>query len=223
LQRIEALYKEGGISLQEYDNTRAQYDVTKANWDAVQQSVMVKAPIGGVLTNLAVQESDNVSPGEALFTISKTRKLKTHVWASEHQIGEIAVGDTATASWRDVTLRGSIVQIDLSLDTSKQAYGVLIEFDNPENRMMSGVNADIVIHGNQDNNVVMIARKNILTDGDTHYVYLAENGAAVRREVVPGRNRGLDVEIIQGLEPGDILITEGQMLLSDHTPVSVVD
>ena len=223
MQRIKALYENGGISLQEYDNTRTQYDVAKANWDAVQQSVMVKAPISGILTNLAVQESDNVSPGDVLFTISKTNKLKAHVWASEHQISDIAVGSTATASWRDITLQGSVIQVDLSLDTSKQAFGVIVEFDNPGNLMMSGITADIVIHGEQDDAAIMIARKNIFNDGVAYYVFLAENGVAVKRTIIIGRSHDLDVEVIEGLNPGDIMITEGQMLLNDNTLISVAN
>ena len=47
LARIKNLYDNGGISLQEYENTKTQYEVTKANWESVQRTVRVKAPIEG--------------------------------------------------------------------------------------------------------------------------------------------------------------------------------
>jgi membrane fusion protein, multidrug efflux system len=221
LKRIKTLYEEGGISLQEYDNTRTQHDVTKANWDAVRQAVMVKAPISGILSNLAVRESDNVKAGDVLFTVSKTGRLRTRVWASDSQIGDIAAGDSARATWGAVSLNGKVVQVELSIDPNKQAFGVEVEFDNTGNRMTSGVNAEIFITGKQRSESIMTNRKNVLSDGDSSYVFLARNGTAVKRIVGIGRSRGIEVEVVSGLAPGDSLITEGQMLLEDNTKISV--
>ena len=222
LERIKNLYENGGISLQEYDNTRTQFNVAKANWETVRQSVAVKAPISGILTNLAVRVSDNVEAGDILFTIAKTNKLKTRIWASEHQIADIHVGGGATALWQDITLQGKVTQVDLSLDTSKQAFGVVVEFDNTESGVMSGVNAEVVIRG-ETADVIMTARKNVLSDSDSFCVYLAENDVAVKRTVTLGRNRGVDVEILDGLKQGDVLITEGQTLLEDNSKISIKD
>ena len=221
LKRIQNLYENGGISLQEYDNTRTQTDVARANWETVQQTVTVKAPISGVITNMAVREADNVEPGDVLFTVANTTKLKTWIWASEGQISEIQVGSRATATWQGITIEGKVVQVDLSLDTSKQAFGVVVEFDNPGNRMKSGVNAEVVIQGKDSADVIMTDRKNVLSDGDDHYVYVVENDVAVKRGVSHGRSKGIDVEIIDGLNPGDVLITEGQMLLEDNMKITI--
>jgi len=223
LGRIRSLYENGGISLQEYDNAKTQFEVSKANWETVQQTVTVEAPISGILTNLAVRESDNVNPGDILFTISKTEKLKTRLWISEGQIADIHVGNTATASWQGKTLGGSVVQVDMSLDDKQQAFGAVIEFDNPGMNMMSGVNAEVVIHGKRNDNTVITARKNILWDDESWYVFVAQNDVAVRREVSLGRSRGIDIEITGGLNPGDTLITEGQSLLEDNTNIRVIN
>ena len=79
LQRMKNLYENGGISLQEYENTKTQFQVTKANWQAVQQSVKVKAPISGIITQIDVQESDNVRREDKLFTVSQTHRLKARL------------------------------------------------------------------------------------------------------------------------------------------------
>jgi len=223
LKRIQNLYEDGGISLQELDNTKTQYEVANANWDAVQQTVAVKAPISGIVTNIAVRESDNVKPGDKLFTISQTQKLKTRIWASELQIADIHVGNTATALWRNITLKGKVVQVNMSLDSKKQAFGVVVEFDNPDFRMMSGINAEIIIHGNDSGISITTERKNILNEGESYYVFLAHNDMAVKREVRPGRNKGMYVEILHGLNHGDTLITEGQMLLENNTKIKITN
>ncbi|MBN1291504.1 MAG: efflux RND transporter periplasmic adaptor subunit [Candidatus Latescibacteria bacterium] len=223
LKRIKNLYENGGISLQEYDNTKTQFEVAKANWDAVRQTVTVKAPITGVLTNIAVRETDYVKSGDKLFTIAKTQKLKAWIWVSEHQIADMEVGGKATALWQDSTLSGKVVQVDMSLDTVKQAFGVVAEFDNPGYRVMSGVNAEVILHGKEATTSIVTPRKNVFNDGVSNYVFLAQNGVAVKREVTLGRSKGIDVEILQGVNPGDTLITEGQMLLKNDIKINIAN
>ena len=222
LGRFKNLYENGGISLQDYDSAQTQFNVAQANWDAVQQTVTVKAPISGVLTNIAVRLADHVKQGDALFTIARTDSLKVHIWATEHEITDITEGNRATAEWQNTVLEGTIVQVDRSLNEARQAFGVIAEFDNPGSRVLSGVNANVVIYGAKTEGAVITARKNVLHDGDTHYVYIAQNGVARKREVHIGRNIGIDVEVLDGLVPGDTLITEGLSLLEDNADITVV-
>ena len=222
LARIKNLYDSGGISLQEYENTKTQYEVTKANWESVQRTVRVKAPIAGVITQIAVRESDNVKSGDKLFTIADTRRLKAEVWVTENQASTISKGAPATATWRDVTITGKIVQLDTSLNPNRQAFGAIIEFANPGGRMKNGVNAEILVSGGAKGSTVVIDRKNVRMDGDSSFVFVARDSLAEKRPVTLGGRQEMNVEVIRGLEPGDRLITKGQMLLEDKTKIRIV-
>ncbi len=222
LKRIKNLYDNGGISLQEYENTKTQYDVIKANWDAIQKAVSVQAPIAGIITGIDVRESDNVKSGDKLFTVSNTKKLKAELWANEDQTRGIVKGASATAVWRDVTITGRVVQTDLSLNPKKQGFGVVIEFDNPGQKMKNGVNAEIHVNERSGAQVVLIDRKNVRSEGDSSIVFVAVDSMAVKRNVTLGRRHDADVEVVRGLVAGDRLITEGQMLLSDKTKIRIV-
>jgi RND family efflux transporter MFP subunit len=219
LRRIKNLYDNGGISLQEYENTKTQYEVTRANWDAIQRSIRVKAPIGGTITRLNVRKSDPVRPGDALFTIADTRTLKAEVWATEEQMNNTRKGVSATAVWRDITLRGRIVQADLSLDQKRNAFKLVMEFTNPDVHMPAGVNAEIRIRAGKGSQAMIIDRKNVRMEGDSAFVFVARDSMAVKQPVVLGRRYEMNVEVIRGLEPGDSLITAGLMLLEDNTKI----
>ena len=223
LKRMENLFKDGGISLQELENTRTQYRVAEANWAAVKQSVKVKAPIRGKITSINVQETDNVKPGDALFTISQTHQLKAKLWVAENQINDFEVGNKATASWNSIQLEGTVTQVDMSLNSEKQAFGISLEFDNLDDKIMSGVNAEIKVFSLQGEKAVIIDRKNIIKKDDRDYVFVAENGIAKEQEITVGRSLGLDVEVVKGLKPGDSLVVEGLLLLEDGVKVRVVD
>lgn len=223
LLRIKNLYENGGISLQEYENTKTQYEVTKANWEAVQRAVRVKAPISGTITQINVRESDNVSSEDALFTVADTRSLKTEIWVTENQAAAIVKGSPATASWRDITIMGKVVQVDTSLNPEHQAFGAVIEFGNPGERMKNGVNAEIRVYDHHARQGISIDRKNVRTEGDSAFVFIAADSLAVKRSVLLGQRYEMNVEVIRGLEPGDRLITEGQMLLENKTKIRIVE
>lgn len=221
VQRMKNLYDSGGISLQEYENTRTQYEVSKANWDAARQAVKVKAPISGIITQINVQESDNVHPGDHLFTVSQTNKLKAKVWASETDVAGIHNGDEVVAEWEGNTINGRVTQVDMSLNTRMQAFGVVAEFDNPSNILKSGLNAEITITSKLCENTIVLERKNISKQAHENVVFVASNGLALRRVVTIGQGTGVVVQITDGLNEGDMLITEGQMLLKDGDKISI--
>jgi membrane fusion protein, multidrug efflux system len=222
LARIKNLYDNSGISLQEYDNTRTQYEVAKANWESVQRTVCARAPIDGIISLITVRETDNVRTGDKLFTVADTRRLKTIVWVTEDQSSSITKGCPATATWRDVTISGSVVQFDTSLNSKHQAFGAVIEFANPGGRMKNGINAEIRVSSRTGIRSLVIDRKDVRTEGDSSFVYVACDSSAEKRAVMLGRRHDLNVEIIRGLKPGDRVITRGQMLLEDKTKIRIV-
>ncbi|MFH1313907.1 MAG: efflux RND transporter periplasmic adaptor subunit [Candidatus Eisenbacteria bacterium] len=223
LERMETLYQDGGISKQDLDNARTQYEVAKANWNVAEQAVKVEAPLGGIVTQLNVRESDNVEPEEILFTVSQARRLKARLWVPESQIADMAVGAGATATWGRTTLDGEVTQVDMSLNSKTQAFGVFVEFDNPDLLVMSGVNAEIKVLIPAGSDAVVVSRRSLMREDGGYFVYVAQGSVARTREVVPGRSQGLDVEIVSGLEPGDVLVTEGQMLLEDGAKLNIVE
>lgn len=223
LKRMKTLYESGGISLQEYENTKTQYEVSKANWDAVSQSVNVLAPISGVISRMDVQETENVQAGDKLFTVSQTQKLKAKLWIAENQIGSFHKGNTASATWNGIELSGNVVQVDMSMNSQNQAFGVVVEFSNPDLKVKSGVNAQVSIYSAKGKNGVVIDGKDIVQQDDKYLVYIIEGETAQAREIKTGKLLGLDVEITSGLNPGDIMITEGQLLLKNGSKIKIIN
>ncbi|MDX9859143.1 MAG: efflux RND transporter periplasmic adaptor subunit [candidate division Zixibacteria bacterium] len=220
--RMRSYYDTGGLSRQDYENAEAAYRVAEANWDAVRQSVMVKAPISGVLTRINARQSENVHEDDELFAVSQIDRLKARIWVSDKQIMDVKVGQRATARWDGVMLEGSVVQVDMSMNRDRQAFGVVIEFDNPDRSVRCGVTATISIEIYRNPAAVTIERKNIISDRDSRYVFVADSGVARRRPVVLGHAGELEVEILSGLSVGDELITEGQMHLEDGMKIRLI-
>jgi len=222
-ERVENLFNTGGISQQELDNAKAGYDVAAANWDAVQQSVQVRAPISGYVTKVNVRESDNVRRDAELFTISKTNKLKAKVWVSESEILQVKKGLPAQAVWNDSTIIGKVVQVDMAMNQQVQAFGAVIEFENRKNCVTCGVTADVIIKTYKNPNGFVVERKNILNDQEGSFVFVVNSGNAKKRPIKLGKQEGIEIEILEGLKQGDELIVEGQLLLEQDSKVKIIN
>jgi membrane fusion protein (multidrug efflux system) len=221
-ERIDNLYKSGGISLQDRDNARARFEVAKADWDNVLQMVKVKAPISGYVTKAHVAETDNVDKEMPLVTISNTERMKASIWVSEDEIFDIEKDMPATATWKGNQIRGNVVEVDSAMNVMKKAFRALVEFQNPDNLLKAGTTVEINITTSSKPNALVVERKNILKEQEEYFVYIVKNGKAEKQKVVPGKQQVLDVEILAGLNPGDELVVEGQMLLENGSKVKVV-
>lgn len=218
-KRLSNLFDNNGISRQDFDNAKTQYDVQKANWETINNMVKVKAPVAGYVTRLSVQPSDNVTPGDTLFAIADYDNLSATVWASDSEISKIIKGQRVFLQWEGNLLEGKVTRVDLAKNPEKKAFSVKILVSNKEHKVPSGVTAEINIETNFYSNSVVLNRKDMLRDGDKWYVYVNNNNTALRQPITVAERQGLTFRISEGLNPGDLMIYEGQQLLRDNDKI----
>ncbi len=221
-ERIENLYKSGGVSRQDRDNAYTAFEVASADWDSAQHAVYAKAPISGYITKLNVRESDNVQPGDELFVISKMQKLKAKVWATDDEVLNIETGQHVVAEWNGKETTGKVVQVDMAMDQDRKAFGVVVELENRDNSFRIGVTASVRIITYYNPSALVVERKDILHEGEKAFLYVIQENRAKKQPVTLGQQQGLDVEIKNGLEDGTRVITEGRMLIEDGSKVKIV-
>ena len=222
-QRIENLYKTGGISKQQLDNAMTNYEVSKANWDAAQQTVMVKAPISGYVTSVNVRESDNVKKDKELFTISQMDRMKAKIWIAEKEANDVHKGLKAHAEWNGIRIDGRVVEVDMALNQMKQAFGATVEFNNPEKILKFGITVAVSVQTYENPQTIVVERKNLMQDAQGFYAYVVREGKPEIVRVRIGKASQLDVEITSGLKAGDQLIIEGQMLLAPDSKLKIIE
>lgn len=214
-ERIEALYRENGVSRQSYDEAKLQYDIQLANWRNINEMVEVKAPIAGYITRLNVKVSDNVSPGSSLFTVSNYDDLSTILWVADHEISYIKKGLKAYGVWEDKSIEGVVTQVDLSKDIKKKAFAVHVTFNNTDHGIPSGVTSNINIETSRTPNARIVHRREMSRIGDKWFVYIEEGGRAIKKEVTLGVRQGMYFDIVDGLLAEDRIITQGISMVRD--------
>ncbi len=222
IARMEKLLKSGGISQQDYDNAKTQYEVAKANWDAVRQAVKVKAPISGYVTKINVRETDNVDIKAELFTITQTDRMKAEIWVAESEIDLVKPGQTAFARWNGHQVQGKVTQVNMAMDLKHRAFKAILEFENLDNVMPSGVTAEIEVVTINQPQAIVVDQTVFLNEMGHYYVFVNQNGNAKKQPVKVAAQSGTSVLVESGLKAGDQLITEGQFLVKDGSKIKII-
>ncbi len=222
-ERVRGLYEDQGVSQQTYDDARTQFEISRANWESIQNITRVRAPISGYVTRINVFESDNVYAGDPLFTISDHSSLITTVWLTDRQVRAVTVGQPARATWQDVEVTGEVIQVDLAMDHTRRAFAAWLRFSNDDLAVQSGVTATVEIETYRNDEAIVLSQQEVVQDEVGYAAYLAREDLAHRVPVRVERSQGLFLEVVDGLEAGDQLITRGIAFVDDGTPVRIVN
>ena len=160
----------------------------------------------------------------SIFSCHRATKLFTvvdlsTVWVvadlHERDLSRVRVGSEAaitTSARPALTLRGRVGYIDPQVSADTRTAKVRIEVPNPGGELRLGMYADVVVARAPGTSTPRVPRNAVQNVGDRTVVYLAnpkEPGKFVEREVRLGQTSGDQVEVLSGLQPGDVVVTEG--------------
>ena len=220
--RFSVLYKNNDISRQDFDTVKMQYEIAKANLKAANDMVYVKAPISGTITQINVRTTENVRPGTVLFTVSSRNGFEARFYVGANEIDRIQVGARAFINDPAQKMEGRITQVSLTMDSQKQSFPVTAFFDTGNRALISGMGVDIVVEVYHNEKAIVLSRRELIQGNNGAAAYIAD-GQAVRQVFVQtGQERGLQLEIVSGLNEGDMLISEGVQRISADSKINIV-
>jgi RND family efflux transporter MFP subunit len=157
--------------------------------------------------------------GEALFVVTDLAE----VWAVgdlyEQDFQTVGAGSEAaltTPAYPDLTLRGRVTYIDPRVDPQTRTAKVRVEVPNPEGRLRLGMYVAMAFSSARGERVMTVPRTAVQTIGGRHVVFIAvpdEEGRFIQRTVTLGPLAGESYPVLQGLQPGEVVVTEGSFFL----------
>lgn len=242
-QRILSLYQRGNASSAEMRLAHTRHDVSKADLDEASRSLartMITAPISGILNDWPMDPGEYAVPGDPVAEIVDIEKVKVCPDVPERDIGYLRVGQTAevSPSPRDsAPLTGTITFINALADQVTRTTRVEVTVQNRipraaaatasqpaggEYLLRSGQIVDVRLTRRMLQNVTMVPLASVIPLEDGKEVYIVLDGKAQRRSVELGFIRGRSIQVVRGLEPGELLIVEGHRLVSPGQPVNII-
>jgi len=138
---------------------------------------------------------------------------------------QLSLGDDASASIPgvDEPVTGKVTLISPALDPGSTTVEVWLKVDNKAGKYKAGTPVRVSIVGRTIPNAVKIPLEAVLTaeDGSKSVMVVNDGGTAHKVVVQLGINDGEDVQVTQGLNGSELVITKGAYGLSDGTKVTV--
>lgn len=240
-ERNEQLFKEGIISKDQYDQFRTNADALKAAVRADQAAVenakiqlgycSVYSPIDGRTGALMVHPGNVVKANDtALVVVNQISPLYVDFSVPEQYLAEIKrfmltgrlkVQATAPSDLQH-PVNGFVSFVNNTVDTTTGTILLKGTFDNPEKRLWPGQFVNVVLTLTSRSNAVVAPSQAVQTGQQGHYAFVVKSDHSVEmRPVVPGLTVGGDTVIEKGLQPGETLVTDGQLMLYPGARVEV--
>jgi len=227
LDRIQRLLERGASTRQDQDSAVANRDVASASLRAVRIQVeksTIRAPFDGVADRVFQQQDEYVDPGSALVRLVQLHKVKVNIGIPERDIPNFKAGDEVTVrldAYPERAFEGTIHTIAPTADLSTRTFTTEIALDNPDGCLMPGMiaRAELVRKVYPESIVIPIFSAMLLDD--SRYVFLERDGVAALQPIEIGIVQGMNVQITEGLAPGDRLIVVGQRDVRPGEPVKV--
>lgn len=178
----------------------------------------VYAEYDGVITDIAITEGDALSSSQTLITLNNQDDITISVDLSEEQLDTIDREGSVNVSidaYPDTIFAGSITEVgDAETDSSTGdiTYAVTVLLEGELSGMFEGMTSDVTFITKETKEVIYVANRAITRDGTSSYVKMKEeDGNIVTKEITTGFSDGINVEVVEGLSEGDILLIESKV------------
>ncbi len=171
----------------------------------------IKSEFSGIVTELNVHDGAYVTEGTPLFTIENSENLVCRTDISKYDILDIKEGQKAEVDISGRKYSGTVTKINslAKADSSdKTKVEVEVSIDGADEAAIIGLEADVTIYTEKSEDTLTVPVEAFYSDNDGDYCYVISNGKIEKTYVKSGINNGENVEITEGLESGDIVITD---------------
>lgn len=226
-RRAVALREDGSVSQAQVDELAALLEGAEARVAVARTRLRERrllAPFDGRTGLREVSLGAFVDPGTRLTTLDDLAVVRVDFSVPERFLGQLLPGQTVDArnvGFADQIFQGAVRRIGTRIDPVTRTVRVQSEFDNDDGRLRPGMFMNVrLVLGEQDD-AVLVPEEALLTEGRVTYAYLVRDDRAVRTEVTLGQRRRGEVQIVDGISGGDLVVVAGLQRLRDGVEVSI--
>ena len=217
LEQQNLILKEAGTAPEEIAAQEAKLEQSRATVLKIEVQIeksKLTSPIFGIVTKQAAKVGELVASATSIVSLISENDFEIETNVPEADIAKIQIGNiakiTLDAYGRDVVFEGRVTAIDPAetIIEGVATYKVTLLLTKEDERIKSGMTANINIMGASRKGVLAIPQRAVIREGNDKIVRVAMGDKIEKVKVTTGL-RGSDgfIEIVEGLDEGDIVIT----------------
>jgi len=238
-QRAKALYSTQSLTKPDYDQSQEAFNATQAAMDNAKATLLLtelllgdadlKAPFSGYILSRNIDLGTLVSPSTNAFTIADIGRVKVSFGAPDYVLSRIRLGQELTIQTENDAspVKGRVTSISPAADTRNRIFAVEVTVNNRDRHLKPGMIATISL-GEVPHSAISIPLGAIVpfpAEPEHFAVMVAQDraGALVAnlRKVQLGATHDNSVAV-EGVKPGERVVSVGAQLLRDGEPIRVI-
>lgn len=183
--------------------------------------VPVTAPRSGKVVRLNVIQGDAVEAGTALAEIADYGEVYAVAKVFESQIGRISKGMPArvySPVLRNLEMASKVEVIGSEVHPGSRTVDVWVRVSNPEERLKINMAVNVFFLADREAEAITVPRSAVLGSGGDRFVFVEEGEEYHKTPVVTGMENDKWIEVVEGLAPGDVVVTQGNYQLQFAKP-----
>lgn len=232
-RRIRTLVGQRATAQSDLDTAEAQLKEAKAQLEAIDAQIAdmsVFAPFTGRLGIRQINLGQFVDRGDAIVNLEAVDPMHVDFTLPQQQLGNITVGDNlrlTLSGGQGETVAGKITAIDPRVDATTRSLRIEGTFSNPDGRFRTGMYLDVQVVAPEPREVTVVPITAVYFQPFGNVLFTIAPGAegspraVEQRFVRTGEKRGDFVEVIEGVQPGEEVVSIGVFKLSAGSQVIV--
>jgi len=223
--RIDELYKIGGVSKSEWDSMKTSLDVMQSSYNNLLENTSLLSPISGVVTARNYDNGDLYNGSTPVLTVEQITPVKLLINVSEQYFSKVSKGSSVSVKidvYGDEEFEGKVDLIYPTVDATTRTFPVEIKLANRDQKVRPGMFARATLNFGTEDHVVVpdLAIVKQAGSGD-RYVYVYKDGKVSYNKVELGRRMGTEYELISGVPNNSQVVVAGQTRLVNGAEVEV--
>jgi len=235
LERARELHERDLISTDEYERIRFDTEAQRAANGLAQLDLahtQVRAPIAGVVAERMVKVGNLVTQNQPLFMIDDFDPLWAVLHVPERELDLLAPGQKAVLqvdAFRGQDFSGEVLRISPVVDAATGTFKATVTFSDDSGRLRPGLFGRVRVVHDSRSNVPLVPQTALLSEDGEVAVFVARPGddgdgyKAERRTIRTGYSGAAGVEILDGLNKGEFVVTAGKNSLRDGAGIRIIE
>lgn len=237
VDRLRPLASEGTIASQQMDQLLAQQRATAASANAANAAVAqaqtmlrnssIRAPFDGIVSSVRMEvgETATLMPPSVVLRVVDLSELEVRGRVSERHLPSLELGAPVTARFiaLDRSVEGRVSFVGLEVDPQTRTVEVIARIPNEEGALRAGTSVEITIAAGEPREAVTLPQAAVGGAGDARRAFVLVDGRAMARDVTVRPIAGNRVEVVAGIDEGELVITPFTTALADGASVEIAD
>ncbi|MFV0365169.1 MAG: efflux RND transporter periplasmic adaptor subunit [Mangrovibacterium sp.] len=225
-KRVKELYERKSIAESEYIKVQNGLAAATAQAELQQKQLddtKLYAPISGILLKRGVEKGEVIDKGLPLFALADVCRVKVAVAVPEQEIALLKLGNAAQVKVPALqkSYAGTICEIGALADGATRSYTVKVAVDNAACELQIGMMADVQLDTELHDSTLSLPVHCIQKSASNeYYIYIAKEGKAFRKLVSINELVGNQLEITEGIQPDDKVISSKLSEINNGTLIT---